>query len=141
MPFDCSAAPGHGQPGGDRVLVAAQASDERVQGWLVIVVDGGHPLFEISPAPLGHDLGEIADIGAMLTPRATETLGGAVADCPWLRHVVASERVSAMQRLLVGHVGLKHGRVWVADDGDAVAMWTHPDTDGAAAIGARQGFW
>lgn len=26
-----------------------------------------------------------------------------------------------MQRLLVGHVGLKHGRVWVADDGDAVA--------------------
>ncbi|WP_253789310.1 hypothetical protein [Nocardia amikacinitolerans] len=40
----------------------AQASDERVQGWLVIVVDGGHPLFEISPAPLGHDLGEIADM-------------------------------------------------------------------------------
>ncbi len=46
-----------------------------------------------------------------------------------------------MQRLLVGHVGLKHGRVWVADDGDAVAVWTHPDTDGAAAIVARQRFW
>lgn len=88
-----------------------------------------------------HEICARSSIGAMLTPRATETLGGAFADYPWLRHVVASERVSAMQRLLVGHVGLKHGRVWVADDGDAVAVWTHPDTDGAAAIGARQGFW
>jgi GNAT superfamily N-acetyltransferase len=73
-------------------------------------------------------------------PRAADTLGTAFADYPWLRHTVAhdrhEERVRELQRLFVEHVGLAHGRVWVADDGDAVAVWTHPGTDVAAAFGA-----
>ncbi|GAA0651477.1 GNAT family N-acetyltransferase [Kutzneria viridogrisea] len=73
-------------------------------------------------------------------PRAVETLSAAFADYAWLRHTVArdrhAERVSELERLFVEHVGLRHGRVWVGDDGDAVAVWTHPDTDVAAAFGA-----
>lgn len=62
MAFDRSAAPSHGQPGGDRVLVAAQTPDERVQRRLILGVDRSHPPFEISPAPLAHDVGERADV-------------------------------------------------------------------------------
>ncbi|MEK8170995.1 N-acetyltransferase [Streptomyces sp. M19] len=30
----------------------------------------------------------------------------------------------------MSRIGLEHGRVWVADDGDAVAVWTTPETAG-----------
>lgn len=69
---------------------------------------------------------------------AVETLGQAFADYAWTRHTVAADdhgrRVRRMQRLFFEHIGLNHGSVWVSDDASAVAVWTTPDTDAAAAF-------
>ncbi|MEU6034454.1 GNAT family N-acetyltransferase [Actinomadura sp. NPDC047616] len=72
-------------------------------------------------------------------PQAAETLAAAFADYPWTRHTVAHDdhvgRIRRIQALFFEHIGLAHGRVWVADDGRAVAVWTTPDTDAEAAFG------
>ncbi|QVQ51743.1 GNAT family N-acetyltransferase [Spiractinospora alimapuensis] len=69
---------------------------------------------------------------------AVETLGQAFADYSWIRHTVAADdhgqRVRRMQRLFFEHIGLVHGSAWVSDDVSAVAVWTTPDTDVAAAF-------
>lgn len=65
-------------------------------------------------------------------PRATRTLARAFADYPFTRHVVAADdhvrRIAEFQELFLDRIGLDHGRVWVADEGDAVAVWTTPET-------------
>ncbi|MGW1740269.1 GNAT family N-acetyltransferase [Nocardia sp. NPDC001965] len=72
------------------------------------------------------------------TPRATRTLTRAFADYPWTRHTLAADdhelRLAAFQELFLTRIGLPHGSVWVADDGDAVAVWTTPATDAAAVF-------
>ncbi|MBM7815003.1 GNAT family N-acetyltransferase [Saccharothrix algeriensis] len=70
---------------------------------------------------------------------AADTLAAAFSGYPFIRHVVAADdherRVRELQRLFLVEVGLAHGAVWVADDCAAVAVWTTPDTDAAAAFG------
>lgn len=76
-------------------------------------------------------------------PRAVRTLGAAFADYPATRHTVDAERheerVTELQELFLTRVGLGIGRVWVADDGDAVAVWTTPDSTEAGAVFAELG--
>ena len=61
-------------------------------------------------------------------PRAVETLARAFLDYPATRHTLAAEnhaaRVREAQELLLTRVGLEYGRVWVTEDGSAVAVWT-----------------
>lgn len=65
-------------------------------------------------------------------PRVVRTLGCAFAGYPFFRHMITADdhhqRVERFQELFVSHIGLDHGRVWVAGDGDAVAVWTTPAT-------------
>ncbi|RDI50759.1 GNAT family N-acetyltransferase [Nocardia mexicana] len=79
-------------------------------------------------------VGTAADVS-----KAVRTLGRAFADYPWTRHTVAADdhqgRVERFQRLFVTRIGLPHGRVWVADEGDAVAVWTTPETDAGPVFG------
>ncbi|MEU7041233.1 GNAT family N-acetyltransferase [Streptomyces varsoviensis] len=75
-------------------------------------------------------------------PAAVRTLTSAFADYPFTRHVVAADdhesRLGRFQELFLSRIGLAYGRVWVADEGRAVAAWTTPDQDpspGFAEIG------
>ncbi|MEV0845455.1 GNAT family N-acetyltransferase [Streptomyces sp. NPDC049954] len=76
-------------------------------------------------------------------PRAVRTLGAAFADYPATRHTVDARdharRVTEVQELLLTRVGLAAGEVWVADDGDAVAVWTTPRRDHVGAVFAEIG--
>ncbi|NKY59248.1 GNAT family N-acetyltransferase [Nocardia flavorosea] len=71
-------------------------------------------------------------------PHATRSLTRAFADYPWTRHTIAADeherRLAEFQELFLTRIGLPHGRVWVADDGDAVAVWTTPATDAGAVF-------
>lgn len=68
---------------------------------------------------------------------AAETLGLAFADYPFTRHTVDSRdhlnRVRSLQRLFLAEIGLRCGKVWVADDSTAVAVWTTPSSTGMDA--------
>ncbi|MEV0320877.1 GNAT family N-acetyltransferase [Streptomyces sp. NPDC050658] len=75
-------------------------------------------------------------------PPAVDTLARAFADYAFTRHVVAAEgheeRVRRFQELFLTRIGMVYGRVWVADAGRAVAVWTTPERDpgpGFAEIG------
>ncbi len=72
------------------------------------------------------------------TARATRTLTRAFATYPWTRHTIAADdherRLATFQNLFLTRIGLPHGKVWVADDGDAVAIWTTPATDAASVF-------
>ncbi|WP_447041384.1 GNAT family N-acetyltransferase [Streptomyces sp. DSM 118878] len=79
-------------------------------------------------------------------PVAVDTLAKAFADYSFTRHVVAAEghqeRVRRLQELFLTRIGMEYGRVWVADAGRAVAVWTTPERDpgpGFAEIGPRIG--
>ncbi|MFD7105242.1 GNAT family N-acetyltransferase [Streptomyces celluloflavus] len=69
---------------------------------------------------------------------AVRTLADAFADYPFTRHVVAAddhqERVRRFQELFLTRVGMVYGRVWVADGGRAVAVWTVPGQDPGPAF-------
>ncbi len=71
-------------------------------------------------------------------PRAVRTLTRAFADYPWTRHTIAAaeheRRLAEFQELFLTRIGLPHGKVWVADDGAAVAVWTTPATDAGAVF-------
>lgn len=71
-------------------------------------------------------------------PVAVETLTQAFADYPFTRHVIASEghegRVRRFQELCLTRVGMVYGRVWVAEEGLAVAVWATPDQDPSPAF-------
>ncbi|GAA1981640.1 GNAT family N-acetyltransferase [Nocardiopsis rhodophaea] len=76
-------------------------------------------------------------------PRVVRTLVRAFADYPFTRHTISADdhvrRLERFNELFVSRIGLEHGRVWVADDGDAVAVWTTPDTAGAGDVFADLG--
>lgn len=84
---------------------------------------------------------EVRPATAEDVPRAVRTLGRAFADYAWTRHTVAADdhirRVERFQELFLTRIGLEHGRVWVADGGDAVAAWTTPETADAGAVFAE----
>ena len=62
--FDGAGAPVEGEPGGDGLLVAAQAVDEGAESRLTDGEGGGHPQLEQLPAaPLVHDDSQVADAG------------------------------------------------------------------------------
>ncbi|MCK7624957.1 GNAT family N-acetyltransferase [Streptomyces sp. RS10V-4] len=71
-------------------------------------------------------------------PRIVRTLGRAFADYSLTRHTLAADdhpaRLARFHELFVSRIGLDHGRVWVADDGTAVAVWTTPETAAAEAF-------
>ncbi|MEV5593260.1 GNAT family N-acetyltransferase [Streptomyces sp. NPDC052496] len=71
-------------------------------------------------------------------PRILHTLDRAFADYAFTRHTLAADghtgRLHRFNELFVTRVGLDHGRVWVADDGAAVAVWTTPETAGAGDV-------
>ncbi|OKI00431.1 puromycin N-acetyltransferase [Streptomyces sp. CB02923] len=71
-------------------------------------------------------------------PRILRTLEGAFTDYPLTRHTLAADghadRLRRFNELFVTRVGLDHGRVWVADGGAAVAVWTTPETAEAGDV-------
>ncbi|KUH39150.1 MULTISPECIES: GNAT family N-acetyltransferase [Streptomyces] len=71
-------------------------------------------------------------------PTAVDTLTRAFTDYPYTRHVIAAddheERIRAFQELCLTRVGMVYGRVWVADAGRAVAVWSTPDRDPSPAF-------
>ena len=62
LAFEGAAAVGQGQPGGDGLLVAADAAGEGVQVGLVVGFDGGDPVVEAVAVQAGEDLGELGDV-------------------------------------------------------------------------------
>lgn len=74
-------------------------------------------------------------------PRAVATLGRAFEHYPFTMHTVSAdryiERLESFNRLFIERIGLRLGRVWVADEGDAVAVWTTPETAGAGDVFAE----
>ncbi|MGE9697833.1 GNAT family N-acetyltransferase [Streptomyces sp. CH6] len=71
-------------------------------------------------------------------PTAVDTLARAFADYPFTRHVIAAdgheERIRRYQELCLTRIGMVHGRVWVADEGRAVAVWAVPGQDPSPAF-------
>lgn len=79
-------------------------------------------------------------------PIALRTLTRAFADYAFTRHVIAQEnheeRIARFQELFLTRIGMPYGRVWVADGGRAVSVWTTPEQDptpGFAEIGPLLG--
>ncbi|MEU7565051.1 GNAT family N-acetyltransferase [Streptomyces fradiae] len=71
-------------------------------------------------------------------PTAVDTLARAFADYPYTRHVIAAdgheERIRRYQELCLARIGMVYGRVWVADEGRAVAVWAVPGQDPSPAF-------
>lgn len=71
-------------------------------------------------------------------PQAAATLGRAFAHYSWTRHTISAnrhvERLEEFNRLFIERIGLHFGRVWIADDGAAVAVWTTPATAQAGDV-------
>jgi ribosomal protein S18 acetylase RimI-like enzyme len=71
-------------------------------------------------------------------PTAVDTLARAFADYPYTRHVIAAdgheERIRRFQELCLTRIGRVYGRVWVADGGRAVAVWSVPGQDPSPAF-------
>ncbi|MEV4251523.1 GNAT family N-acetyltransferase [Streptosporangium canum] len=71
-------------------------------------------------------------------PAAVDTLARAFADYPYTRHVIAAdgheERIRRYQELCLTRIGMMYGRVWVADEGRAVAVWAVPGQDPSPAF-------
>jgi GNAT superfamily N-acetyltransferase len=63
---------------------------------------------------------------------AVQTLVKAFEHYPVTRHVVSADgyldRLARYHRLFLTSIGLAHGRVWIAADHSAVAIWTTPET-------------
>ncbi|NLU70954.1 GNAT family N-acetyltransferase [Streptomyces sp. HNM0574] len=71
-------------------------------------------------------------------PVAVDTLARAFADHPFTRHVIDAEaheeRVRRYQELCLTRVGMVYGRVWTAEGGRAVAVWSVPGADPSPAF-------
>ncbi|MBB5158406.1 ribosomal protein S18 acetylase RimI-like enzyme [Saccharopolyspora phatthalungensis] len=74
-------------------------------------------------------------------PDSVRTLARAFRDYPYTRHTLSADdherRVGEAQQLLVDRIGLEHGQVWIVNDGDAVAVWTTPESTGVGAAFAE----
>ncbi|MEL5953528.1 GNAT family N-acetyltransferase [Streptomyces sp. CLV115] len=71
-------------------------------------------------------------------PVAVDTLTRAFTGDPYIRHVIAAdgheERIRRFQELCLTRIGMVYGRVWVADEGRAVAVWSTADQDPSPAF-------
>ncbi|CAL9610066.1 hypothetical protein SUDANB58_05616 [Streptomyces sp. enrichment culture] len=71
-------------------------------------------------------------------PTAVDTLARSFADYPFTRHVIAADghedRIRRFQEICLTRIGMVYGRVWVADAGLAVAVWSTPDRDPLPAL-------
>ncbi|MFF4675140.1 GNAT family N-acetyltransferase [Streptomyces sp. NPDC001279] len=71
-------------------------------------------------------------------PAAVDTLARAFADYPYTRYVIAAdnhvERIRRFQELSLTRISMVYGRVWVADEGRAVAAWSIPGQDPSPAF-------
>ncbi|MFB7469402.1 GNAT family N-acetyltransferase [Kitasatospora sp. NPDC056184] len=69
-------------------------------------------------------------------PAAVDTLTRAFTGYPYIRHVLAAdgheERIRRLHELQT-RTGMAYGRVWVAEDCRAVAVWHTPDQDLSSA--------
>lgn len=69
---------------------------------------------------------------------AADTLTAAFAEYPFTRHTISADdhlaRLREFQRLFLAEIGLPHGRVWVSDDLDAVAVWSTPVGDAGPTL-------
>ncbi|MFE0874165.1 GNAT family N-acetyltransferase [Streptomyces smyrnaeus] len=91
-----------------------------------------------------HPAAQVRPAGSKDVPVALRTLTRAFADYAFTRHVVAADghlqRVARFQELFLTRIGIPYGQVWVADGGQAVAVWTTPDRDpspGFAEVGPQ----
>ncbi|MCX4969300.1 GNAT family N-acetyltransferase [Streptomyces sp. NBC_00654] len=71
-------------------------------------------------------------------PTAVDSLTWAFADYPYTRYVIAADdhegRIRQFQELCLTRIGMPYGRVWVAEEGRAVAVWATPDQDPSPAF-------
>ncbi|MEU6413248.1 GNAT family N-acetyltransferase [Microbispora sp. NPDC046933] len=85
-----------------------------------------------------QDAPAVRPITATDIPVAVDTLTRAFADYPYTRHVVAADghvdRIRRFQELCLTRIGMVYGRVWVAEEGLAVAVWATPDQDPSPAF-------
>ncbi|HET6190947.1 MAG TPA: hypothetical protein VFE59_28580 [Trebonia sp.] len=104
------------QPGGDCVLVSAQAGNEGLQRGLAAGGGRGHPLLELAAAPPGHQAGGRADV-----PGEGGQFGGAGQDSVQAGLAGGIEVIgSVMIQLGGGHDGVSaETREVVADAGVA----------------------
>ncbi|WP_017610067.1 GNAT family N-acetyltransferase [Nocardiopsis xinjiangensis] len=69
---------------------------------------------------------------------AADALTAAFIDYPFTRHTIAGDdhevRLREFQRLFLAEIGLPHGRVWVSDGLEAVAVWSIPDGGAGPAL-------
>ncbi|MBE2998532.1 GNAT family N-acetyltransferase [Nocardiopsis sp. HNM0947] len=69
---------------------------------------------------------------------AADTLTAAFAEYPFTRHTISADdhlaRLREFQRLFLAEIGLPHGRVWVSDGLDAVAVWSTPAGDAGPTL-------
>ncbi|MFD3352859.1 GNAT family N-acetyltransferase [Streptomyces fradiae] len=88
--------------------------------------------------PQRQDVPSVRPLTDTDVPTAVDTLARAFADYPYTRHVIAAdgheERVRRYQELCLTRVGMVYGRVWVADEGRAVAVWAVPGQDPSPAF-------
>jgi GNAT superfamily N-acetyltransferase len=94
--------------------------------------DGSVTVAQFRNAPVVRPITD-ADI-----PTAVDTLARAFADYSYTRHVIAAddheERIRRSQELWLTRIGMVYGRVWVADEGRAVAVWAVPGQDPSPAL-------
>lgn len=71
---------------------------------------------------------------------AADTLTAAFADYAFTRHTIAAdrhlERLREFQRIFLAEIGIPHGRVWVSEDLQAVAVWSTPAGDAGTTLEA-----
>ncbi|MEU2999970.1 GNAT family N-acetyltransferase [Streptomyces sp. NPDC006995] len=85
-----------------------------------------------------NDIPVVRPITDADVPASVDTLARAFAGYPFTRHVISAEghedRVRRFQEICLTRIGMVYGRVWVADDGRAVAVWATPGEDPSPAF-------
>ncbi|GHD26621.1 N-acetyltransferase [Nocardiopsis kunsanensis] len=93
-------------------------------------------LHALSPPSTEHTI--IREATAEDVENAADTLTAAFVDYPFTRHTIAADdheaRLREFQHLFLSEIGLPHGRVWVSDGLDAVAVWSTPGGDAGPAL-------
>lgn len=83
----------------------------------------------------------IREAGAADVAGAADTLTEAFRDYPFTRHTISADdhlaRLREFQRIFLAEIGLPHGRVWVSEDLEAVAVWSTPGSGGAEEVVAE----